>query len=890
MAPRESKTRSASAAAPCTVQCRNSSNNKNVQTRGLLGGAGWGPGRSSSSHARATLSMAAHTVGRYLACSTPVEASHEAHSLWQRNITQQLAGSSANNCGTFCKVLGDLYLEDRCWNTRALCAVALEGERTTLVVGQETPEPPGKPLQAGRYFTVLGPAAALGVGARQSFADRLRNRLGMPVVNLGRGAAGPSDYVNAWPSISPLLAQSRANIVVLMAGRSSANSAFPAGTGPSGSISMARDAGVKRLQEANDPRWPKLVNESLATALGEYATLASRIRKRAESLGRRPPPFLLLWFSSCQMSSGCSAITIFPQYYTDPAVVQRLAAHIGARLVDASFGSVEAATPLPLDQCDACRPLLGGSGRTPSCLMDDARRQTNFAGFAPQDRTEGRRAGGGGRHAVRLATLGCTQTCSAVLPTYYPHDTAHEIAAAALVLNLYQPAQPLTGQARASHEEEWAHRRLAPVLADLPTIDPRRKLFFNHVHKSAGSTFSRLLRRFPSSTWCEHVMQPNWVLPTSEKALRLWWMDEHPNCTIVSLEEPKLGQVLNMAAFEWPQLASGMMRSNAHKSRHSMPQLASFYRDPVERCLSSWRYEFSLCHGTHKDDIMHAGYCEYFRKEYGDGTEPTKHLVFVRTQCVDFTVSDLRRVHADIPSLLGLGIAEEVGASTRAAGAVTLDNAWQDCWTSCEVAGSCSGFCGSGGACCKRAFPNSPLECGSGALGCDSNHCCVLKAMSAQSTPALPSLPHSPISPPLHFFGMTEAFDASVCLFWYQTSTYTAETWSQSLCTCADRPALRRSLKRYDSAWTRTASGNFTSTIAGPVHLVVPELSLSREEIGRLNPGDVPFYAAARHEFDRRVAIVEERVGHRFLRCDEESANSASGPGGGRKAKARKYT
>ena len=48
--------------------------------------------------------------------------------------------------------------------------------------------------------------------------------------------------------LAPLLAQSRANIVVLMAGRSSANSAFPYdATTASGPAAMARDAPVEEL-------------------------------------------------------------------------------------------------------------------------------------------------------------------------------------------------------------------------------------------------------------------------------------------------------------------------------------------------------------------------------------------------------------------------------------------------------------------------------------------------------------------------------------------------------------------------------------------------------------------------------------------------------------------
>ena len=65
---------------------------------------------------------------------------------------------------------------------------------------------------------MLGPAAALGTASLVSFATRLEHKLRVPVVNLGRGGIG---HV-----LAPLLSQSRAVVVVLMAGRSSANSAI----------------------------------------------------------------------------------------------------------------------------------------------------------------------------------------------------------------------------------------------------------------------------------------------------------------------------------------------------------------------------------------------------------------------------------------------------------------------------------------------------------------------------------------------------------------------------------------------------------------------------------------------------------------------------------------
>ena len=163
-------------------------------------------------------------VGRYVGCSTPTEAAHAAHEAWRVNFTNTfVVGSASGKCGTFCQAHGDLYLEDRCWNTRSLCAIATMMDAkannvvSTVVVGQRTAEPHNLLLHSGHYLTVLGPAAALGVGARHGFADRLRERMGVPVVNLGRGAAGPSDYISAWTSLAPLLSQSRANIVVVMA-------------------------------------------------------------------------------------------------------------------------------------------------------------------------------------------------------------------------------------------------------------------------------------------------------------------------------------------------------------------------------------------------------------------------------------------------------------------------------------------------------------------------------------------------------------------------------------------------------------------------------------------------------------------------------------------------
>ena len=102
------------------------------------------------------------------------------------------------------------------------------------------------------------------------------------------------------------------------------------------------------------------------------------------------------------------------------------------------------------------------------------------------------------------------------------------------------------------------------------------------------------------------------------------------------------------------------------------------------------------------------------------------------------------------------------------------------------------------------------------------------------------------------------------------------------MCTCDQRVSLRRTLKRFDFPWTRTqgiTEGRSASVGRGSNSSAIPpDFSLSREEIARLNPGDMLFFRAAVREFERRVAIVEDRVGHRFLHCSEEAESPAPPP------------
>ena len=345
---------------------------------------------------------------RYGACETFTGSDHAALERW-RATSPVAVRASCNH--RFCDLGESLYLLDRCWNNRFFCSIHMGNHTAPLVVGQADSTPAGTRLDPGRYLVALGPAATLGVASHTSFADTLRRQLQLPVVNLGRGGSGPGDYVHAMTvgGLTPLLANSAAVLIVLMAGRSSPNSAY----GPRVSAMVRADA-VARLGSTNPMLAAQLRNESLAAASDEYAAIAAALR--ANSKGRDSPEIFLIWFSEqCELSSGCRHPAAFPQFFTDGSRARAIAERIGAHLIDGFYGRPHASTPwpLPLDRCMDCPSAALRGHKT--CTMDDARREISPEGLAPQDRTAGRVVPWESvqRNATRL---GCTQTCAYVLP------------------------------------------------------------------------------------------------------------------------------------------------------------------------------------------------------------------------------------------------------------------------------------------------------------------------------------------------------------------------------------------------------------------------------------------------------------------------------------------
>jgi len=283
------------------------------------------------------------------------------------------------------------------------------------------------------------------------------------------------------------------------------------------------------------------------------------------------------------------------------------------------------------------------------------------------------------------------------------------------------------------------------------------------------------------------------------------------------------------------------------------PHLISFFRDPVDRCASSWHYEMKLCLGPFAYDVMHADFCSMFRAKYAvTAAEPETQMAYAERSCSEHMSDDLAEGDVDGMRLLELPAAQVEGA--RAGGpSGSLLNAGMDCWVQCSNRqGFClSLYCGMGGACCKQGFLGSPAACGSGTLGCNEKHCCVA------------AVPNPPSAPRLSFFGMAEAYDVSVCLLWFQTGMLTAEAWGSSLCVCSKRAELHQMLAGYDSEFTKTRGHE----ARGNQPLVIP-FNVSRQAVEALNKGDVAFYRVAWREFERRVRAVEEVVKHTFMHCD----------------------
>jgi hypothetical protein len=218
------------------------------------------------------------------------------------------------------------------------------------------------------------------------------------------------------------------------------------------------------------------------------------------------------------------------------------------------------------------------------------------------------------------------------------------------------------------------------------------------------------------------------VRATSDALFNEWWRAAQPNCTLVSLEVPHLPEVIRMT-LDTPGSTTD-------------PQLLSFFRDPVDRCVSSWTYEAGLCLSHLRHNPLHVNYCNWWVRMYGDVSTMTQRA-YANWFCKDQITNGLTQARVDRAHVVDYG---QSSIGTASSG---LLHSGEDCWVGCNYQeGRCTNFCGSQGACCRKSFTGNAESCRSGELGCFGRHCCVNAAQPAPVT---------------HFFGIAEEYDASIC-------------------------------------------------------------------------------------------------------------------------------
>ena len=575
----------------------------------------------------AALSANDWAIGRFTQCSTSPDSPAYAHmDRWEARLER-----AAGNNGTIFGRLANLYHSDRCFVPRRVCKLHLRAPRATLLLPREGPSI--VPLAPRRFDVVLGAAQVFGVLARTSFASLLEQAEdGLPVVNLGRGAAGPHIYTDKgnWPLLKPLFANARSVIICVMAGRSSPSSESGAFSGQSfGSEQLRAYDKVLKMWNAGGLQWrhaDQLRRESLASATRDYVELASHIRGASAAAGHHTPPrILLVWFSACPIA-GCTKLWNYPQYFLDrdssagggyvgggggssgrgahglppEHALTHLGQSLGAEIVDASYGHVPPSPPLAIDQCASCVP----SGAK-LCSSPEAR----------QD-------------GVRSGKL-CGSVCGSVRDPYYPDDAAHAYAAGVLLSVLRSPPEPAA----------FAHTAPAPpTVIDRGAVAERQlqrialdgKLFHSHIHKASGSTFLSFVAGLEGVVDCSgeaggRLIRIDHTKPTSADLFARWWKAPRPQCSFASLEEPELGTV-------YKQLQAGGAEAG--------PQIISFVRHPLARCRSHWRYEQSLCH--RKPLGFHADYCNtHFLPKFGAVNNTATHVAFVAKHCTELASRSL---------------------------------------------------------------------------------------------------------------------------------------------------------------------------------------------------------------------------------------------------------
>jgi len=148
-------------------------------------------------------------------------------------------------------------------------------------------------FEKGAYFVCLGAAQTFGRFCTHPFPTLLEERLGLPVLNISHGGAGPSFFCYDNARLLDYLNNARFIVLQVMSGRSEGNSRFESrGVGyytrRSDDAEMTSDEAFDQLLKT-EPREvvAEIVAETRANWLESYRTLLAKVTA----------PTILFWFS-----------------------------------------------------------------------------------------------------------------------------------------------------------------------------------------------------------------------------------------------------------------------------------------------------------------------------------------------------------------------------------------------------------------------------------------------------------------------------------------------------------------------------------------------------------------------------------------------------------------
>lgn len=173
--------------------------------------------------------------------------------------------------------------------------------------------PRPKSVAPGEYFVCLGAAQTFGRFCTHPYPTLLAERLGIPVLNISHGGAGPSFFCYDNARLLDYLNGARFVVIQTMSGRSESNSLFESrGVGHyhrrSDGAAMTSDAAFEELlQTRPETEVQRIVEETRASWQASYDQLLSGITS----------PKIAFWFSTRrpnERSRGKGVSRLFGQY------------------------------------------------------------------------------------------------------------------------------------------------------------------------------------------------------------------------------------------------------------------------------------------------------------------------------------------------------------------------------------------------------------------------------------------------------------------------------------------------------------------------------------------------------------------------------------------------